>query len=268
MITSPPAGTRAESVALARKLLSKLRLPAGSRRLPPEPVPPQLRQVSLWGLATASLDTHRLFELPQSMASVAATLTAHVPAGMSVGSTGSSSGPTGVTSEEVSYTPRSVPTGVNAAQLALTVVPGWSGGSLVRADAQVVWYPPRTSAEYIDPAHYHAVTVAITIWGNSRPHTIRKILTSLAAVAQLAGVLDRSRVNPTMTISCPVAFAYYTLEFAVSRNTPPAVVVNASRWPCEGVRVRVHGRNQPSLQDALALVAVADRIIGVTPRPQ
>jgi hypothetical protein len=266
MITSPPAGTRAEAAALARKLLSKLRLPAGSRRLPPEPVPPQLRQVSLWGLATASLDTHQLFELPQSMASVAAMLTARMPAGMSLAATGSGGGPTGVTSEDVSYTARSLPTGVNAAQLTLTVVPGQSGGSVLRADAQVIWYPPRAAAEYIDPARYHLLTVAVTLF-NPRVHTIRTVVTSAPVIARLAGVLDRSRVNPSMTIGCPVAFAEYRLTFAVSRSSPPVVVVSASRWACEGAQVRVDGRMQPSLQDAAGVVAAADRLLGVNPRP-
>ena len=34
-----------------------------------------------------------------------------------------------------------------------TIAPVSSGGSLVRADAQVIWFPPRTAAEY-DPARY------------------------------------------------------------------------------------------------------------------
>ncbi len=250
-IASPPAGTRPEAIALARKLLSKLHLPAGSRRLPPEPVPPPLRQPSLWGLATASLDVHRLFGLARPMASVAAMLTAHVPADMSLAGTGNSGGPAGVTSEIVSYTARSVPTGVNAAQLALTVVPDGPRGSLVRADAQVIWYPPRTAAEYIDPARYHVLTVAVTVF-SPRLHTIRQIVMSPPLIAHLVAVLDRSRVNPGMTIGCPVGYAEYRLAFAVSRNSLPVVVVTASRSGCEGVQLRVDGRAQPSLQDTEA----------------
>lgn len=265
-INSPPAGNRPEAAALARKMLSKLRLPAGARRLPATPVPQALRQPSLWALATASLDIHHLYEVPQPMQSVAAMLTAHVPAGTSLAVTGQSGGPTGVTSEDVSYEARSLPAGVDMAQLALTVVPDSSGGSLVRADAQVTWYPPRPAAEYVDPAGFHVLTIAVTIY-NPRLHTIRKVVTSPAAIRRLADVLDRSRVNPGRTISCPVIFAEYRIAFAVSGTSPPAVVVTASRWPCEGAGVRVGGRLQPSLQDAAGVVAVADRLLGVTPRP-
>jgi hypothetical protein len=266
MISGPPAGSRPEAAALARTLLSKLRLPGEARRLPPTPVPQALRQPSLWALATASLDTHQLYEVPLPMQSVAAMLTAHAPAGTSLAGTGQSSGPAGVTSEDVSYEARSLPAGVYMAQLALTVVPDSSGGSLVRVDAQVIWYPPRPAAEYIDPVRYHVLTIAVTIY-NPRLHTIRKVVTSPAAIRRLAGVLDRSRVNPGKTISCALGFAEYRLAFAVSAHSSPAVVVTASQWPCEGAQVRVDGRMQPSLQDAAGVVAVADRLLGVTPRP-
>jgi hypothetical protein len=264
-ITAPPAGTRADADALASTLLSQLRLP-GARRLPSLPVPQSLRQPALWGLATASVDRHRLFESGQPIQAVAAALAAKVPAGMTLAGTGGGGGPAGPTSAEVSYAARSVPAGVDAAQLALTVVPDSSGGSLVRADAQVIWYPPRTPAEYINPGGFHSLTIAVTIYGRHL-HTIRKVFTSPAAIRQVAGVLDRSRVNPAMTISCPIIFAEYRLAFAVSPRSVPAVVVTASRWPCEGARVRADGRIQPSLQDAGGVVAAADRLLGVNPRP-
>ena len=265
-IISPPAGSRSEAAALARKMLSKLRLPAGARRLPPTPVPQALRQPSLWALATASLDVHQLYEVPQPMQSVAAMVTAHVPAGTSLAGTGQSGGNTGVTSEDVSYEVQSLPAGVYMAQLALTVVPESFGGSLVRADAQVILYPPRTAAEYIDPAHYRTLTIAVTTY-NPRLHTIGKVVTSPAVITRLAGVLDRSRVDPGKTIGCPLIFAEYRLAFAVSRSSPPAVVVTATRWPCEGAQVRVGGRLQPSLQDAAGVVAAVDRLLDVNPGP-
>ena len=266
-ISAPPAGTHAEAAALARKMLSKLHLPAGALRLPLTPAPRSLRQPSLWGLAVASVDLHRLFELRQPMQAVAAALAAKVPAGMTLAGTGGAGGPAGTTTEDVSYALRSVPAGVYMAQLTTTTVPDSSGGSVVRADAQVIWYPPRAAAEYIDPARYQALTVAVTIIGSTRQHTIRKVVTSPAIIRRLAGVLDRSRVDAAMTISCPMIFAEYRLAFAVSPHSVPAVVVTASRWPCEGARVRADGRMQPSLQDAAGVVAAVDRLLDVTPGP-
>lgn len=263
----PPAGSRAEAAALARLMLSRLRLPSGARRLPPTPVPQSLREPSLWGGAAAALDVHQLFELPQSMESAAAALTAHAPAGMSLAVTGGPGvGSDGVTSQEVGYAVQSVPAGVYAAQLVLTVVPAMSGGSLVRADAQVILFPPRTAAEYIDSARYHVLTIDLTTF-SPRLHTIHRVVTSQAAITRLAEALNQSQVNPVTTISCPSIFAAYRLAFAVSRHDAPGVVVTASRGLCEGAQVSIGGRKQPSLQDDATVVAIADRLLGVTPRP-
>ena len=262
----PPAGSRAEAVTLARLMLSRLRLPAGARRLPSAPVPPSLRSPSLWAGAAGQLDLHQIYELRQPMDAVAQFLTARVPAGMSQAGTGEGAGPSGVTSMAVSYTPRSVPAGIYMAQLVLTVVPAGSGGSMVRADAQVIWFPPRTAAEHIDPARYHVLAITVTIYGR-RLHTLHKVVTSQAVITRLAEALNRSPVRPVQTISCPFVFADYRLAFAVFRQARPVVVVVATRWPCEGAQIRVSGRLQPPLEDAGTVVTTADQVLGVTPRP-
>jgi hypothetical protein len=262
----PPAGSRAEAVTLARLMLSRLRLPVGARRLPSARMPLSLRSPSMWGGAAGQLDLHQIYELWQPMDAVAAVLTARVPAGMSQAGTGEGAGPSGVTSMEVSYTPRSVPAGIYMSQLVLTVVPAGSGGSMVRADAQVIWFPPRTAAEYIDPARYHVLAITVTIYGR-RLHTMHKVVTSQAVITRLAGVLNRSPVRPVQTIGCPLVFADDRLAFAVSRQARPVVVVVATRWPCEGAQIRVSGRLQPPLEDAGTVVTTADQVLGVTPRP-
>ncbi|MGO8961936.1 MAG: hypothetical protein ACLQFR_31875 [Streptosporangiaceae bacterium] len=137
---------------------------------------------------------------------------------------------------------------------------------MLRADAQVIWFPPRPAAEYIDPARYHVVMIAVTLSG-PRLRTIRKVVTSTAVIARLAGILNRSHVDPVLTISCPLAVATYRVGFAVSRRSLPAVVVTATRSPCEGAGVRVGGRLQPPLEDAGAVVAAVDQVLGVTPQP-
>jgi len=161
-LAAPPAGSRAEATALAGRLLSLLELPAGARRLPATSLPPSLREpaTEVAG-ASASLDLYRLFAVPQPLDALAGALAARVPAGLSLGSTGQSSGPGEVTTREVGYAPRSVPAGIYSAQLVVTMAPAASGGSLLRADAEVIWYPPRTAAEYIDPARYHVLTVTV-----------------------------------------------------------------------------------------------------------
>ncbi len=266
VIPGPPAGSRAEAAALARLMLSRLRLPAGARRLPQKPVPPLLAGGDVYAVGpSASLDTYELFKLPATMDDAIAALAAHVPVGMYFAGGGHGTGPNGATSE-VGFIVRSVPATVDSGLLALTVTPDPSGGSLLRADAQVIWYPPRTAAEYIDPARYHALSITLTIF-NPKLHTIRRVITSQAAIARLADAVNQSRAEPPIFFGCPSGFAVYQLAFAVSRQSAPAVVVSTPSPPCGGAQISVGGRAQPPLQDAQAMIAVADQLIGVTPHP-
>ena len=263
----PPAGSRTEATALARLMLSRLRLPRSARRLPPTPVPRSVREPALWAGARSAIDVYRLFELRQPIATAAATFTARVPAGMSLGITGSGSdGLAGVTRMEVAYDARPLPAGVYEAQLVLTIAPTSSGGSLVRADAQVVWFPPRAAAEYIAPARYRALRISVTIL-HRRTHTIARLVTSQAAIAHLANALNQSEVQPVAEPFCPLIFASYQLAFAVSPHSRPVVVVTASQWPCGGAQISVGGRKEPPLQDSETVIATADRLLGVTPEP-
>ena len=184
-IPAPPAGSRAEADALARLLLSRLRLPAGTRRLPPTPVPPFLSQPAYEPVDSALLDEHRFFAVAQPPAALSDYLVAHVPDGMTSFGTGQLSGPGEPTTLDVGYLARPVPAGIYSAQVVLTMVPDSSGGSLLRADAQVIWYPSRTAAEYVDPARYHVLTMTVTVDGR-KVHTIHKVVTSQADIARLA----------------------------------------------------------------------------------
>jgi hypothetical protein len=253
-----PTGSRAEAAQLARRMLSRLRLPAGARRVPSAPV----RSGLLWAGAVKALDLHEFFEMPQPMATVAALLASHVPTGMSLASTSELGDPAGVEEQYVSYTPRRVQTGIYMAQLALSVAPA-PGGSIVRADAQVIWYPPRSAGEYIDPARYHALAITVTAYG-IRPRTRSIIVTSRSAIADIAAALNRSPVVPVREAYCPGNVMDYRLALAVSPQARPMVMVYATRQPCLGVRIVVDGRVQPPLQDGGKVVGIADRLLAVT----
>jgi hypothetical protein len=263
----PAAGSRAEAAAQARLMLSRLRLPPGARMLPPVPRPPSLVDpASSAGGGASSLDQYRLFALRQSMDASAAFFAARVPAGMTYSGTGQGSSAGAVSFKEVGYLARPVPAGIYEAQLVLTVVPAGSGRSLLRADAQVIWYPPRTAAEYIDPARYHVLTVTVMVSG-VRPHTVHAVVTSQAFIARLAASLDRSQAEPDIAIACPADFADYQLAFSVSRHSRPVVVVRSNQSGCGGSQVTVDGRQQPSLADGGAVPALVDQVVSVHWQP-
>ena len=193
------------------------------------------------------------------MGTAAAMLAARIPPGMGDGGTGG-----GGTTQDVSYLARSVPAGIASAQLVLTIAPASSGGSLLRADAQVIWYPPRSAAEHIDPARYHVLSLVVTIFGR-HPHTVRKVVTSQAFIARLAETLDRSQAEPTATVVCPADFEDYQLSFSVSGSSHPAVTVRANETGCGGAQVAVNGQSQPSLADYGAVGALVRQVVPVTP---
>jgi len=265
-IPAPPPGSRAEATALAGQLLSRLRLPAGTRRLPPAPAPPFLSQPASEPADGALLDEHRFFAVAQPPGALSDYLVAHVPDGMTSLGTGEGSGPGQPTTLDVDYLARPVPTGIYSAQVVLTMVPDSSGGSRLRADAQVIWYPSRTAAEYVDPARYHVLTMTVTVDGR-KVHTIHKVVTSQADIARLAAALDRSPAEPPVTISCPAIFVTYQLALSVSRHTRPDVVIFANSISCGGTAITVNGRPQPALADRGAVAAAANQALGFTPKP-
>jgi hypothetical protein len=265
-IPAPPAGSRAEAAALAGNLLSRLRLPASTRRLPSTPAPPFLSQPASEPVDRALLDEHRFFAVAEPPGALSGYLVAHVPDGMTSFGTGEGSGPGEPTTLDVLYLARPVPAGIYSAQVDLTMVPDGSGGSRLRADAQVIWYPSRTAAEYVDPARYHVLTMTVTVDGRKQ-RTIHKVVTSQADIARLAAALDRSPAEPPVWISCPAIFVTYQLALSVSRHTRPDVVIFANSISCGGTAITVDGRPQPGLADDGAVAAAAARALGYTPKP-
>jgi hypothetical protein len=262
-IPGPPAGSRAGAAALAQLMLSRLRLPPGARSLPSAPLPPALTEPAAWYTGgPTSLDRYRLFALAQPVDASAAWLAERMPAGMGGGGTGQGSGPDGEPFMEVSYVDQSVPAGVFGAELVLSVVAGGSGGSLLRADAQVTWDPPRTAAEYIDPARYHVLSITVSVDG-ARPHTVHAVVTSQAFITRLARSLDRAQAEPDVALPCPADFADYQLTFSVSRHSRPVVVVQSTQTGCGGSQITVDGHRQPSLADDGTVVALADQVVSV-----
>jgi hypothetical protein len=262
----PAAGSRAEATALARQLLSRLRLPAGARRLPATPLPASVSDAFAAPAGPDHLNLHQLFAVARPMNALAAVLAAHVPAGLSLSGTGSGWDRDVETMREVDYAPRSVPASIYSARLVLTVVPATSGRSLLLADAQVIWYPPRTAAEYIDPARYHALTVAVTLYGRS-VRTIRRVVTSQAVITRLAEALNRSQAEPPVAFGCPLIFAEYRLALSVSPHTGPVVVITTNEWACGGSGITVDGQAQPPLADLGAVAAIVNRALDLNPRP-
>ena len=256
----PAAGSRAGAQALARRLLLRLGLPPGARPVPMRMRPPLLRQPQVSYGGTHQADVHALFRLSEPMTAVQGFLRAHPPGGMKLSGYGQLSSAAGVTMMTVSDAPRSLPAGINSAELSTAVVPAAGGGSLLRADAAVTWYPARSAAEWIDPARYREAVVSITMF-NPRRHTVTRAITSPGAIARLAEQANGLHAAPYQQLSCPAILASYRITFVPAAGPAPRVLVTPSG--CLTVGVTVAGAAQPQLWGDTGLIGAAKLLLHV-----
>jgi len=255
----PAAGTTAEAGAEARHLLAELVLPAGARRLRERRVPGALSAPGE-NLGTG-FDRYRLFSLPVSMEAAQQFVQAHLPSDLTSGGTGSASGGGGPEYDVVTadVAPHAVPAGIYTAQPVYTIAPDADGGSLLRADAQIIIFPARSAAEYLNPADIRSVTASHTA-----PDPVSRTITSRPEIARLARLVDAEHAFPLgLVFSCPAEFPpSYQLTFTPVSASRPAVVIDPG--DCMGDGVFGGGVRQPGLVDA-GLLSVTQRLL---PRPR
>jgi hypothetical protein len=266
----PATGSRSLALALAGRLLSGLVLPPGTRPVRIRVLPVLLRQPQGPG-GGHEARVHRFFQVSAPITAVQGFLMAHHPARsrrsgygqeMDQGS-GKASGttvrPGDITMASITYAPRSLPAGIDSAELDIAVVGAPGGGSLVRADADAIWYPPRSAAEQIDPARYRAAVVSIGLM-NPRPRTVTRTFPSARVIAGLARLVNALPGAPYQPANCPAIVASYRITF-IPAATAPRIVVTPSG--CATVGVTVAGAAQPPLWGDTGLIGVARRLLHV-----
>jgi hypothetical protein len=257
------AGQGERARAYARHLMTELRLPAGAR---PAQWPARIRDAMkpmLPAIEADVVDVRALYRTSWPISQVNGFLTAQKPAGLLSGDAGqtSTAGSAAPTAYNVDFNPNKTPSWIYAATLATAVVPAQGGGSLLRVDAQVAWYPPRSNAEHIYPRWYRAVTVIRPgLKPNSRPRT--RTFTAPAVVAKLAAVFNALPAEPDVTISCPEIGpgTTYQVVFTPAKRQWPRIVAGTSG--CSMDTISVNGHQQPTLYDVGSLVAEVSRLFG------
>lgn len=254
--TRAPAGSRAAAVTLAGQMLSGLVVPAGSQAARPSPVPPQLSLSSAGSAGPYTVELHRFVLVREPAVRVHSFLLAHVPARMSWAGLGLAPGTTNtVTVLWVAYRPRSLASGLADAELGTAALPS-AGGTLIRADASVSWFPPRSAAEQLNAASFGSVTVTAT-GVIPQPRTVTRTFTSPAVIGRLAALLNRLPAAPDQDVAamkCVVGPTSYRLAFT------PGVVVEADGCG-DSDAITVNGQPQPRLWDQGALMAAARQLL-------
>jgi hypothetical protein len=256
---SGPAGTRAQALALAQRLLSQVFLPPGTRPAHLASVPQPISNP--WGRTDASAVAGRVYLAPQRMDSVNAFMRAHAPDGMRPQGTGRETGPGGVLAEDVDWVASPLAAGIYSAYLDVLIGPHSGGTALIGVYASVTWIPARSAAEHIDPSRYQRITIAATEFGE-KVRRITRTFTQQAVVARLAGYLNGLTAAPNLARSCPFVWVSYLLTF--TGPGVPAVVVSADGCLSDGITVG--GKTQPGLDDpSNGLAATAGQLLNIGP---
>jgi hypothetical protein len=197
------------------------------------------------------------------MHALAVLLKDHPPAGAMTSGTGTSNSQTGVTEDDIEFNWRSAPVGVTGdSQLVVSLAPGLRGSTVARADAEVVWYPPRTAAEYIRADAIRSVRIMANLYNRARH--LAKVITSTGAIGRLAALLNGMRASDNSITTCPMIDADYQVTF-IGRSGQPRIVVDAVGCLRDGVHV--NGLTQPQLWDPENRLASAlIRLLGVSTR--
>lgn len=248
----PVAGSAKQAQRLAAGLLSHLRLPAGSHRVPWHP-PSGLGQTEI-PMAAHQADVRELWRVPAPMTVLAGYIRAHRPAGLPFQGFGQASSGGQVFSETTTFALRPVPAGVQSAQLTLEITPAGHDRSMLRADGEVTWYPPRPAGEYLVASRFHEVTVAAGLL-NPAPHIVRRSFTSRSVIARLARFLNSLPATPGGLMGCPMVSATYAVTFRHAAGGRPYLTASASA--CGTVGIVVNGLAQPGLADPNAVITRA-----------
>jgi hypothetical protein len=258
--TRAPAGSRAAALTLARQMLARLVVPAGSQAARPSPVPPPLSVSSAGGGLPYTVELHRFVLVHEPAATVQSFLLAHVPAGMSWAGDGLAQGTTNtVTVLSVAYSPRSLASGLTNAQLGTAAMPLADGDTLIRADAGVSWFPPRSAAEQLTAASFGSVTVTATEMF-PRPRTATRTFTSPVVIGRLVALVNSLPATPypeVAAMSCAPGGTVYRLGFT------PGVVIYAGGCGASDA-ITVNGKEQPRLWDLGVLTAAARQLLHLT----
>lgn len=261
-VSVPVTGSRALAQGIATHLLASLVFPAGAAQMA-GPVPAALQHQGEGPVvASQAANVHQVYKIPERMAVVFSYLKAHVPAGLGSIGSGQTTEHGSVESDEITAQQTAVPVGIYLAAMAETIVAGPGGSSLVLADAEVIWHPARSAAEYLIASHFSAVQITATMTSGSKA-TVSKTLTARTAIAQIVDLLDGLQAAPGVPPGNLLPPATYQLRFVPAAAGQPAVHVSDGGVLTDAVTVG--GVNQPALWDPPnALATLVDALAGIT----
>lgn len=249
-VTAPAAGgPQARALALTRRLVSELRLPAGTAPERLSKLPP--------GLAAPGAPSHgwaratRIFGVRATPRTVWTALLTHPPF--------NEAPPASVVPQAVGATTPAPEPGVDATIVSVSVAPLSGMMTAVVAYADAAWLPVRSPAEHLDPGGFRAVTASVARLFPSS-HAAVRTSTSAQVIAKMTAYLNALQPVPHIVMSCPAPANAFTIRFTPKASRYPTVLVAVSGCP-RSYQVTVNGRPQLPLWDTGGLETMARELM-------
>ncbi len=259
---------RSRAVSTADRMLDKVTLPPGSRRIA---VPPaDLRKVlsrpqeSYW--VASQVDRHAFWRTSSSFEAAMASIESHLPKG--VKRTGYSLEP-GVNASDTFVFPTTDRGSLGDRQLVVETFTLPGGGSIVRADGEVRYIAPRPYDERIPE---QARVLQITVGSNlPRPLLSRRVtnVSDVRRVARMVDALPFVGNEQGVGFSCGVTLPGFPVDSFVFRAAGGAEIARVTESagqpttddPCHVTSLTIRGQHEPPLQDGGVLLKRAGELL-------
>jgi hypothetical protein len=269
--TSVPAGAHGPGLALAvaRSLLGAVRVPGEAVPVGGVPRSSPLRSAPGRSVTPNLVDVHRIWRVPGLPRAVLAAVRRSHPAGLTINGSGSA-GKHEVGEREVEYwwyvsfqaQPRP---GLGSEVLAISTTAAPGGGTLLRADGEVVWLSARSAAERV-PAGVSSIEVVRR--AAYRRVTLRRTISAAAAVRRIVAALDELPIVQSGLLVCPEepVGPAISLSFRgpAGRVLAAAVQVAGTEvGDCSPMHFSVGGRNEQPLAQGASVIDIISQTLGL-----
>lgn len=234
---TPPGSNRAATWHTVRQVLADAPVVPDARLARRAPVA-ALRKPEQSIASSNLVMATRWWTAPGTVSAALRYWRAHPPAGLRVGGRGTRTSP-GVVVESLSFDGH--PTHAYSQLTLVMAVTQQPHGVAVRAEAQALWLPSRTTAEHIPPT---VKSVDVTVRRPGVAPIVHRIVSGHRA-GVLADAVNRLPVFPPGTYNCPADRGF--VDSLVFHMPGPDVVVRAHVGGCSIVSVTVGHRSQPAL---------------------
>jgi hypothetical protein len=247
-----------------RRLLTKPVLPAGATVTAHNPGGVALASASSVPVSTALIDVHRFWRVPgEQPDAVLAWFKAHVPAGSSLTTSGTGSGPN-FSFSALGFSFPNIAGVIDSRELNVTIAAASGGGTAIRADAQDVYWIPKPRWERV-PAGVQQIDVSVQRLNEStgKATTTSQTVTNASQIATIVALVNALPPAQPWVLFCPADLGpTVTLNFLSAPGAAPLATAVADGSGCGGVSFTLRGRTAPGLGDSPELLTRLGHLLG------